>query len=216
MALPILERATRLWLRLAEHHPPTAAHCQRVALALLRQLTLMQAPPETRLLGYVSGLLHDVGKLALPVVVLEQPGPIDPKVWARIRRHPVASERLVREAGMPEAVACAVRAHHERWDGGGYPDGLRCSAIPWLARGLCVLDALDVMVHGRPYQKGRSLPEAFAELHRGRGRQFDPQWVDRVVSEAPSTWSPVVARRRRATSTAHTPGALTRVAAPLG
>ncbi|HEY8414863.1 MAG TPA: HD domain-containing phosphohydrolase [Thermaerobacter sp.] len=182
----LLERATHLWLHLAAYHPPTAAHCQRVALGMLEQAKALGLSQEGRLLAYLAGLLHDVGKLAVPVQVLDKPGRLTEEERAFILRHPLESERLALEAGMPEAVARALRHHHERWDGRGYPDRLSAAAIPWLARGLCAVDALDAMTEHRPYRQPLTREEALRELEKERGRQFDPAWVDALLGRVAS------------------------------
>ena len=190
----LIERATHLWLRLAAYHPPTAAHGQRVALGMLEQAAALGVSQEGRLLAYLAGLLHDVGKLAVPVEVLDKPGRLTEEERALILRHPLESERLALAAGMPEAVARALRHHHERWDGQGYPDGLAGPAIPWLARGLAAVDALDAMTEHRPYRPPRKREEALRELEKERGRQFDPAWVDALLGRPAS-----VPKRKTAT-----------------
>lgn len=177
----LLDAAQELWLRVARHHPETAAHCQRVAIGLAKRLREQGATEHVVLWGFLAGLVHDIGKVAVPVAVLDKRGALTPQEWALIREHPVISERLAREAGLPEAVLRAVRSHHERWDGRGYPDGIRSRAIPWLARVLAVADMEDVMRYGRPYANPRREREIRGELRRSAGRQVDPHWVDTVL-----------------------------------
>ncbi len=122
-------------------------------------------------------LLHDVGKLSIPDEILHCDGPLDDGQWAIMRQHPVASEAII--ATVPElaAVAKAVRSEHERWDGGGYPDGLRAEAIPLAARIALACDAYHAMTSDRPYRLALEPQRAKAELARHAGTQFDPEVV---------------------------------------
>jgi diguanylate cyclase (GGDEF)-like protein len=134
--------------------------------------------PEHDLVDIVHGAeLHDVGKLAIPEAILDKAGPLDDDEWAVMRNHTILGEQLL--SGIPALVNAArlVRASHERWDGGGYPDGTAGSAIPLGARIIAVCDAYDAMVTDRPYRAGMSHAEAVAELRRCAASQFDPQVV---------------------------------------
>jgi diguanylate cyclase (GGDEF)-like protein len=130
--------------------------------------------------------LHDVGKLAIPEAILDEPGPLDEHEWEVMRRHTVLGEQLL--SGIPALVNAArlVRASHEAWDGGGYPDGLAGEAIPLGARIIAACDAYDAMVTDRPYRDGMSHADAVAELCRCAGTQFDPLVVDALVAELDS------------------------------
>jgi HD-GYP domain-containing protein (c-di-GMP phosphodiesterase class II) len=121
--------------------------------------------------------LHDIGKVAIPEEILQKPEPLDDDEWALMREHTVIGERIVAAAPALRPVARLVRASHERWDGKGYPDGLRGGEIPLGARVIAICDAFDAMVSDRPYSAARSLDEAMAELRRCAGRQFDPALV---------------------------------------
>ena len=103
--------------------------------------------------------LHDVGKIAVPDAILDKPGPLDPVEWSFMRRHPLIGERILLEAPALRPVARLVRSSHERWDGGGYPDGLRGDEIPLGARVVAVCDAFDAMTTERPY-RGPVTPRA--------------------------------------------------------
>ncbi len=122
--------------------------------------------------------LHDIGKLAIPDAILNKPGPLDPTEWAFMKQHPIIGQRILDAAPALAPVAAIVRASHERWDGGGYPDGLRGDAIPVGARIIAVCDAYDAMTSDRCYQQARSHHEALAELQDGAGTQFDPAVVE--------------------------------------
>jgi diguanylate cyclase (GGDEF)-like protein len=122
--------------------------------------------------------LHDVGKIAVPDAILDKPGPLDPVEWSFMRRHPLIGERILLAAPALRPVARLVRSSHERWDGGGYPDGLRGDEIPLGARVVAVCDAFDAMTTERPYREPISESEAVEELRRCAGTQFDPMVVD--------------------------------------
>jgi two-component system cell cycle response regulator len=122
--------------------------------------------------------LHDVGKIAVPDVILDKPGPLDPVEWSFMRRHPLIGERILLAAPALRPVARLVRSSHERWDGGGYPDGLRGDEIPLGARVVAVCDAFDAMTTVRPYREPVSDVDAIAELRRCAGTQFDPMVVE--------------------------------------
>ena len=122
--------------------------------------------------------LHDMGKIAVPDAILDKPGPLDPVEWSFMRRHPLIGERILLAAPALRPVARLVRSSHERWDGGGYPDGLRGDEIPLGARVVAVCDAFNAMTGERPYREPVSDAEAVEELRRCAGSQFDPMVVD--------------------------------------
>ncbi|HEX6582501.1 MAG TPA: HD domain-containing phosphohydrolase [Thermoleophilaceae bacterium] len=121
--------------------------------------------------------LHDVGKIAVPDAILDKPGPLDPVEWGFMRRHPLIGERILLAAPALRPVARLVRSSHERWDGSGYPDGLRGDEIPLGARVVAVCDAFDAMTTERPYREPVTDNDAIAELLRCAGTQFDPMVV---------------------------------------
>lgn len=123
----------------------------------------------------LGGSLHDVGKIAVSVGVLRKPGPLTREELDQIRRHPVTGARLVECFEDFEAALPYVLHHHERWDGAGYPHGLRGGEIPIEARLLCVVDAFDAMTSRRAYRRPLSVDQALIELERCAGSQFDPE-----------------------------------------
>lgn len=122
-------------------------------------------------------LLHDVGKLAVPDAVLCKPGALTAEEWSHIRRHPVEGARILSAVPFLEGATDIVLHHHERWDGGGYPDGLAGEAIPIGARLFAIADTIDAMTSDRPYRSGLPLPAAIDEVVRLAGTQFDPACV---------------------------------------
>jgi two-component system, cell cycle response regulator len=126
--------------------------------------------------------LHDIGKMAIPDAILGKSGPLDRAEWEFMSKHTLIGERIVSAAPPLLPVAKLIRSSHERWDGGGYPDGLVGDAIPRGARIVFACDSFDAMVSGRPYSASCSTEEALAELVRCRGSQFDPDVVDAVVA----------------------------------
>lgn len=160
----------------------TYRHSQRVAALTCRLARRVGWRGEPLRLLNLAGILHDTGKLAVDPRILHKPGRLDAEEWELIRRHPLVSEQLTRRvAGLP-TVAAWVRSHHERWDGGGYPDGLAGPAIPPAARILAVADAFDAMVGGRPYHRQViTVDMALAEIERNAGRQFDPHLAEVFV-----------------------------------
>jgi two-component system cell cycle response regulator len=119
--------------------------------------------------------LHDIGKLVLPRELLTKREPLDDADWKLMREHPVIGQRLLECVPETRGIAGIVRATHERYDGAGYPDGLRGKAIPLPARIVAVCDAFDAMTEHRPYRSAMSTRRAAVELWHGSGTQFDPK-----------------------------------------
>jgi putative nucleotidyltransferase with HDIG domain len=129
----------------------------------------------------LGGWLHDVGKVAIPDSILEKPGPLDAGEWELMRTHPAAGAEIVGRFAQLREAAAAVRHHHERFDGAGYPDGLAGTAIPIEARIVAAADAYSAMTSERPYSSARPPSEAAEELRRSAGGQFDPDVVEALV-----------------------------------
>jgi diguanylate cyclase (GGDEF)-like protein/putative nucleotidyltransferase with HDIG domain len=122
-----------------------------------------------------AALLHDIGKVAIPDDILHKPGPLTDDEWKLMREHPVIGERILRVLPGLGNIARIVRHEHERWDGGGYPDGLSGDQIPLGSRIILAADTYHAIVSDRPYRAARSHSEAIDELTRCSGSQFDPQ-----------------------------------------
>jgi HD-GYP domain-containing protein (c-di-GMP phosphodiesterase class II) len=129
----------------------------------------------------LGALLHDLGKVRVPDHVLSKPGPLDPSERELVNRHPVWGAELLEQVPGLEPVATIVRFHHERWDGTGYPDGLRRDRIPVASRIVAVCDAYQAMTSARPYRSALPPAAAAYELRVGAGTQFDPALVDSFV-----------------------------------
>lgn len=156
----------------------TADHSQQVAeyaVAIARELKL---EPDRVEQVRRAALLHDVGKLVIPKEILNKPGPLNPDEWEVIRRHPEESERIVGRIESLQSLLPAVRHHHERVDGRGYPDGIKGAAVPLEARIITVADAFDAMTSRRAYRAPLSEEEAVEQLLQNAGSQFDPLVVD--------------------------------------
>lgn len=156
----------------------TGGHCERVALnAYTMGEALGLDPHELRDL-YWAGLLHDLGKIAIPENILLKPGPLTEDEMALVRRHTiVGAELLASVAEDYRQIALGVRHHHERWDGTGYPDGLAGPAIPLIARILAVVDVFEALTCDRPYRQAWDPERALAYLREQSGSHFDPALV---------------------------------------
>jgi HD-GYP domain-containing protein (c-di-GMP phosphodiesterase class II) len=161
----------------------TADHGDEVArLAEQVALRIGLTHREARDVRYAA-MLHDVGKVAVPNEVLFKPGPLNQEEWAVMRRHVVVGGDLVERIEAFAHLAPAVRASHERWDGGGYPDGLHGEEIPLAARIIAACDTYEAIVTDRPYRAGASSAEARAELLRVAGSQLDAHVVTALLDE---------------------------------
>jgi diguanylate cyclase (GGDEF)-like protein/putative nucleotidyltransferase with HDIG domain len=124
-----------------------------------------------------GALLHDIGKLAVPDYILNKPGPLTPAEFDRMKVHTIVGAEILERVGFPYPVVPVVRHHHERWDGRGYPDGLRGDEIPITARIMTISDSFDSMREERQYRKAMTRDEAIAVLKEGSGTFFDPHIV---------------------------------------
>src|SRR2546428_10783183 len=130
-----------------------------------------------RFLEY-GALLHDIGKIGIPGYVLNKPGPLDDEETAIMREHPVIGERIVASVPFLSRIRPIVRAEHERWDGQGYPDGLKAERIPIEARIIHACDAFQAMSSDRPYRRARPRDWILREIAAQAGQQFDPRGAE--------------------------------------
>lgn len=126
----------------------------------------------------IGGLLHDIGKLAVPERLLHKRGPLSESERDEVQRHPTAGARLIEPISSAHAALPYVLYHHERWDGSGYPRGLKGERIPLGARIFAVVDAFDAMTFDRPYSRAITFDAARAEIKRCAGSHFDPKVVE--------------------------------------
>lgn len=198
-ALRSLEDAYRTTLRaltsaLETRDAETHGHSERVvnfSLRLGRELGLNAE--QMRALEFGS-LLHDIGKIGVPDAILRKPAALTSEEWERMREHPVHGQKILRGIEFLEGAARVVAQHHEKWDGSGYPLGLRGEEIDLNARIFAVADAFDAMTSDRVYRKGRSYEVAAAELDDFSGTQFDPLVVQAFRRVPQGEWDEI--RRR--------------------
>jgi putative nucleotidyltransferase with HDIG domain len=160
----------------------TGTHCKSVLeLALgVGEVLGLGAEPQRNL--EFAALLHDVGKIAIPKDIINKPGRLDVDEWVLIRTHTLEGQKMLnRVGGFMRDVGMIVRSHHERWDGGGYPDGLVGDLIPLEARIIACCDSWNAMRTDRPYRRALSYETARAELEANAGHQFDPQIVTALL-----------------------------------
>lgn len=161
----------------------TACHGEDVAVLAERvALRMALSTTQARDVRYAA-MLHDLGKVAIPSEILLKPGPLTDEEWVTMRSHAAIGGELVGRIDAFAHLAPAVRASHERWDGGGYPDGLAGKKIPLAARIIAACDTYDAIITDRPYRPARSTREACEELRRVADTQLDPSVVDAVLSE---------------------------------
>jgi putative nucleotidyltransferase with HDIG domain len=162
-----------------------------------------------------AALLHDVGKIAIPKDIINKPGKLDPHEWTIVKTHTVEGQKMLeRVGGFMREVGAIVRSHHERWDGGGYPDGLAGDQIPLEARIISCCDTWNAMRTDRPYRKALAYEVAVAELAANAGKQFDPYVVERFLAvTAPADRPQPVATEATSVPAVRTPAGLIAVPA---
>jgi putative nucleotidyltransferase with HDIG domain len=156
----------------------TGEHLQRVriyAMELGRELGLTEDEMEAL---RAASVLHDIGKLAVPEHIIAKPGKLTPEEFEKMKIHPIVGAEILEQVDFPYPVVPIVRAHHEKWDGSGYPHGLQGEAIPIGARILAAVDCLDALASDRQYRKALPLDEAMAKVVSESGVSFDPQVVE--------------------------------------
>ena len=156
----------------------TIGHSQRVTEISVAIAEHLKLPKENIEKVRLAGLVHDIGKIGVRESVLNKPGSLSDEEFKHVRLHSVTGERILKPIVDDEEILKAVRHHHERYDGNGYPDGLKGELIPRLARIISVADTFDAMTSERPYRKALSIDAACAEVERCRGTQFDPESAD--------------------------------------
>ena len=157
----------------------TRGHSNRVASHSVELARVLGLSDEDEIMMiYRGALMHDVGKIGVPDAILRKPGPLTEEEWVFMRKHSAMGYRILAQVPYLRPAARVVLAHHERWDGEGYPRKLKGEAIPLGARIFALSDTYDAIVSDRPYRKGKSPDEALQEILRCAGTQFDPKVVE--------------------------------------
>lgn len=171
-----------LTLAIDAKDPLTRGHIQRVR-RLAEGLARAAGYPEDQMEGLkAAALLHDIGKLAVPEHILNKPGKLSPAEYSKIMIHPVVGADILSNVEFPYEVVPIVKHHHERYDGGGYPSGLRGEEIPFGARLLTVVDCYDALTTNRPYRQSYGREEALTIMRGERGGMFDPALLDQFFA----------------------------------
>jgi HD-GYP domain-containing protein (c-di-GMP phosphodiesterase class II) len=169
----------------------TSGHSRRVSLLAMEIARCLHLPEREVQRHGVAGLLHDVGKIHEKYAsILRKSDRLTKDEWLLMQEHPADGEALVAKVSELRDILPAVRHHHERWDGGGYPDGLRGEAIPLMARVLALADTIDAMMSTRPYRRGLTRAEVRAEIAKYSGLQFDPRIATALL--ASKSWDTLV------------------------
>ncbi len=167
----------------------TYRHSKRVyqyAVDFSKKLNLSDHERKTLILG---ALVHDIGKIEIPRDILNKKGKLEPHEWEIMKKHVTWGKEIISIDKKLEDLVPLVELHHERYDGKGYPYGLKGKTIPKLARILCIIDSFDAMTTERPYQKTKTFAEGIAELRKWSGRQFDPQFVEPFINMIELTYN---------------------------
>jgi putative nucleotidyltransferase with HDIG domain len=156
----------------------TGEHCKSVVRLALDVAEDLELDADRKRNVEFGALLHDVGKIAIPKEIINKPGKLDDREWAIVKTHTIEGQRMLGKiGGFMREIGYIVRCSHERWDGGGYPDGLSGEAIPLEARIVSACDAFNAMTTTRSYRTAMGKADALAELERSSGSQFDPRIV---------------------------------------
>lgn len=161
--------------------PYTCGHSERVAYLSRRIAEVNGQPANECQRVYLSGLLHDVGKIGIPDAILTKPGKLTEQEFDELKKHPAIGARILSRVTQIQDLLPGVLYHHERMDGRGYPSGLSGAEIPLLGRIVCLADCFDAMTTSRTYRSALPLPMAVAEIRRCAGSQFDPQLASALL-----------------------------------
>lgn len=162
--------------------PYTASHSMRVAELTQRLCRVLPLGTDTAEIIHIAAHFHDIGKIGVEDAVLRKQGPLNESEWQKMRLHPVIGSDILRRVDCFDEIAGIVRSHHERWDGGGYPDGLADAQIPYGARVIAVADSIDAMCSYRSYRKGLSAEQCKKEIACNAGVRYDPQIAAAAVA----------------------------------
>jgi response regulator RpfG family c-di-GMP phosphodiesterase len=171
---------------LEERDPCTAGHSVRVRHYALRLADAVCLGNRERQRLLLAAKLHDIGKIGIPEAILNKPGGLTGDEQRVVSAHPIIGERILKPVVRSRAVLAAVRGHHERLDGTGYPDGLKGAQIPLLARLLAVADCFDALTSARAYREALPVADALVVMRAGAGKHFEPEFV-RALAEVSTT-----------------------------
>lgn len=166
----------------------THGHSERVVTFSLRLAHELKLDKEAMYVLEYGALLHDIGKIGVPDAILRKPAGLTEDEWEKMKLHPLHGERILRDISFLEGASEIVSQHHERWDGSGYPFGLRGENINFGARIFAVADAFDALISNRVYRQGRSYEDALAEIERCAGTYFDPLVVEAFKRVPKEDW----------------------------
>ena len=165
---------SRLALAIEAKDHTSHKHLQRVRVFAVEVAKELGFPEDEIEALRAAALLHDIGKLAIPEHIINKPGRLTPEEFEKMKIHTLVGAEILQRVAFPYPVAPIVRSHHERWDGAGYPDGLKGEQIPMGARVLAAVDCLDAMSSHRQYQNAMSLDAAMEKVASMSGSAFDP------------------------------------------
>jgi putative two-component system response regulator len=181
--LAVLKRLARM---VAFHDWETAEHTERIGALAAGIAEHMELKPRYIAMIRTAAIYHDIGKIGVDRTILKKPGPLTAEEWVQVKQHPVIGAELLEPIFQPakrrpdSVIALAQRiaeTHHERWDGTGYPYGLKATAIPLGGRIVAVCDVFDALTNERPYKRAWTVDAALAEIESQSGRYFDPEVV---------------------------------------
>jgi len=163
---------------LEKHDPYTKGHSENVARLSMEFATYLGLSEKRIQDLYWAGIVHDMGKILIPQSLLNKPSRLTMREFEEIKKHPVYAYEVFKNSYPMKEIALYVKHHHEKYNGKGYPEGLKGKNIPYESRILCIADAWDAMTSERSYKDRLSKAEAVSEIIQNKGEQFDPKLVD--------------------------------------
>jgi len=160
----------------------TASHSRRVSDISEQICRILGLPDEQTVLIHIAADLHDIGKIGVADSVLLREGPLEGDAWRVMKLHPVIGYEVLNKVEGFQEIALIVRHHHERWDGSGYPDGIKGQSIPFGSRIIAIADSIDAMMSDRPYRKKMSPEQCRQEIAKNKGVMYDPDIADAVLA----------------------------------
>ena len=199
---------TDVLVRALEARGTKAGSLRRLAIASLVVAEPLELSPTQREALELGALLHDIGEIRVPEAILQKAGPLTPDEWTTVQRHPEWGVELLETVPLLTPALDVVGGHHERYDGSGYPHGLKAEEIPVTARIFAVVDVLDAMTHPRPHRPARPLAEALDAVRQGAGKQFDPRVVEAALKIPAERWAELTTDMGGPDMAPHTPQTL--------